>query len=100
MRLIRLFLSSPRVAAVERRRTESIVSRLDGEFAGRARLETMCWETEFYWADATFQTQIPRSAECDIVVGILRWRLGTAFRRTSPGCRTAEPNPAPRPASF
>ena len=37
----------------------------------------MRWETEFYQAHSTFQTQIARSTECEIVIGILKWRLGT-----------------------
>ncbi len=77
MRVFRLFLSSPGDAAIERRRTESVVSRLNGEFVGLARIDAVRWETEHYKAHATFQTQIPPAAECDIVVGILKWRLGT-----------------------
>ena len=76
MRTFRLFLSSPGDAGVERRRAETVVSRLNGEFAGLARLETVRWETEHYKAHATFQAQIPPAADCDIVVGVLRWRLG------------------------
>ncbi len=56
---------------------ENVVSRLNGEFAGLARLEAIRWETEFYRAHATFQTQIPEAAQCDLVVGVLRWRLGS-----------------------
>jgi hypothetical protein len=42
-----------------------------------ARLEAIRWETEFYQAYSTFQAQIPRSTDCDLVIGILKWRLGT-----------------------
>jgi hypothetical protein len=76
MQVFRLFVSSPSDAATERRRVENVVSRLNGEFAGLARLEAIRWETEFYRAHATFQTQIPEAAQCDLVVGVLRWRLG------------------------
>src|ERR1700724_1063309 len=72
-----LFLSAPRGALVERRRVENVVSRLNGEFAGVARLDAIRWETESYQAHSTFQAQIPRSTECDLVIGILKWRLGT-----------------------
>ncbi len=48
MRIFRLFLSSPGDASVERRRAETVVSRLNGEFAGLARIETVRWETERY----------------------------------------------------
>ena len=73
----KLFVSSPGDAMVERLRVENVVSRLNGEFAGMAQLEALRWETEFYQAYSTFQTQIPHSTDCDLVIGILRWRLGT-----------------------
>ncbi|MGA2815694.1 MAG: tetratricopeptide repeat protein, partial [Xanthobacteraceae bacterium] len=77
MQTFRLFVSSPGDVMVERRRVENVVSRLNGEFAGVARLEAIRWETEFYQAYSTFQAQIPPSTECDLVIGILKWRLGT-----------------------
>ncbi len=77
MQTFKLFVSSPGDVMVERRRVENVVSRLNGEFAGVARLEAVRWETEFYQAYDTFQAQIPRSTDCDLVIGILRWRLGT-----------------------
>jgi hypothetical protein len=80
LRVFRLFVSSPGDAATERRRLEKVVARLNGEFAGLARLETVRWDTEHYKAHATFQTQIPPAADCDIVIGVLRWRLGVALR--------------------
>jgi tetratricopeptide (TPR) repeat protein len=77
MSTFKLFVSSPGDAMVERRRVENVVSRLNGEFAGVARLEAIRWETEFYQAYSAFQAQIPRSTDCDLVIGILKWRLGT-----------------------
>ena len=77
MQTFKLFVSSPGDVMVERRRVENVLSRLNGEFAGAARLEAIRWETERYQAHATFQSQIPRSTECDLVIGILKWRLGT-----------------------
>jgi tetratricopeptide (TPR) repeat protein len=79
MEVFRLFVSSPSDAHIERRRVEDVVSRLNGEFAGLARLQTLRWEREHYSAHATFQTQIPPAADCDLVVGVLRWRLGSAL---------------------
>jgi hypothetical protein len=72
-----LFVSSPGDVMVERRRVENVVSRLNGEFAGVALLQTIRWETEAYQAHSTFQAQIAHSTECDLVIGILKWRLGT-----------------------
>src|ERR1700722_111817 len=77
MQTFKLFVSSPSDVMVERRRVGNVVSRLNGEFAGTARLEAIRWETEFYQAFSTFQAQIPRSTDCDVVIGILKWRLGT-----------------------
>lgn len=77
MRVVRLFVSSPADAEFERRRVDRVVERLNGELAGVARLESIRWEREFYTAHATFQDQIPQAADCDIVVAILRHRLGT-----------------------
>lgn len=77
MPTFKLFVSSPSDVMVERRRVENVVSRLNGEFSGVARLEAIRWETEFYQAYSTFQAQIPPSTACDLVIGILKWRLGT-----------------------
>ena len=71
MPTFKLFVSSPGDVMVERRRVENVVSRLNGEFAGVARLEAIRWETEFYQAHSTFQAQIPHATECDVVIGIL-----------------------------
>ena len=79
MQTFKVFVSSPGDVMVERRRVENVVSRLNGEFAGVARLDAIRWETEAYQAHSTFQAQIPRSTECDLVIGILKWRLGTAL---------------------
>ena len=91
MQTFKLFVSSPGDVMVERRRVENVVSRLNGEFAGVARLKAIRWETEFYQAFSTFQAQIPRSTDCDLVIGILRWRLGTElppdFAEKLPGDR-------------
>ena len=99
-RIFKVFVSSPSDVMVERRRVEAVTSRLNGEFAGVARLETVRWETEFYQAHSTFQTQIARSTECEIVIGILKWRLGTplpdGFGENLPG---GAPTPAERPTS-
>ena len=58
-------------------RVDRVVERLNGEFAWTVKLETICWEREFYKAHATFQAQIPEAAACDIVTAILKHRLGT-----------------------
>src|SRR5580700_7571176 len=95
MQTFKLFVSSPGDVMVERRRVENVVSRLNGEFAGVARLEAIRWETEFYQAYSTFQDQIPRSTDCDLVIGILKWRLGTEL---PPGFGERLPDGQPFPS--
>ncbi len=76
-KVFRIFVSSPDDADVERRRVESVVSRLNGDFAGVARLETVRYETRFYQAHHHPQEQIPPATACNLVIGVFRWRLGT-----------------------
>jgi hypothetical protein len=77
MKTVRVFVSSPGDTHFERMRIERVVERLNGEFHGVARLEAIRWETAYYQARATFQQQIPEASACDIVIAILRHRLGT-----------------------
>ena len=57
MQTFKLFVSSPGDVMVERRRVENVVSRLDGEFAGAARLETVRWETNTIRPIVRFRTR-------------------------------------------
>ena len=82
IRRVRVFVSSPGDTIHERGRVDRVVERLNGEFAGTARLETIRWETEFYRADTGFQPQIPEAAECDIVIAVFRHRIGTELPST------------------
>ena len=88
-------LLSPGDVAVERRRIAAVVSRLNGECAGRARIDVIRWETERYQAHATFQAQIPQAVECDLVLTIFKWRLGTELPPDFPErLPTGEPFPS------
>jgi hypothetical protein len=75
-------------------RIDRVVGCLNGEFAGIARLETIRWELEFYKAHATFQQQIPEAADCDVVIAILRHRLGTPLPDDFAHMSTGEPYPS------
>jgi tetratricopeptide (TPR) repeat protein len=77
VRQVRVFVSSPGDARVERSRVERAAERLNGELPGIAQLITIRWEASYYRAHATFQEQIPEAARCDIVIAIFRGRLGT-----------------------
>jgi WD40 repeat protein len=72
-----VFVSSPGDVAEERLIAKRVLDRLAAEFAPRARIEPILWEHEPLLASSTFQTQIIRPAETDIVVCILWSRLGT-----------------------
>ncbi len=92
--VLRLFVSSPGDVAGERRRIDLVVERLNAEFAGRVRIETVRWELSFYSAHDTFQRQIPEAAECDVVVAVFRSRLGTPLPAAFPTLPTGEPYPS------
>jgi Domain of unknown function (DUF4062) len=79
MRTVRVFVSSPGDAANERKRVVRVIEKLNAAFAGSVVIEPVLWEDRFYSAHDGFQPQIARSADCDIVIAILRARLGTPF---------------------
>ena len=93
-KIVRIFISSPGDTQFERMRVDRVVERLNGEFAKVARLVTVRWEREFYKAHETFQAQIPEAATCDIVIGILRHRLGTALPAEFAHMADGEPYPS------
>lgn len=91
---IRVFVSSPGDAMVERQRVERVIDRLNGRLAGRARLQAIRWENRYYSAHDTFQRQIPEAAECDLVIGVLRHRLGTPLPDDFPTRPDGTPYPS------
>lgn len=74
---IRIFISSPGDVAEERALTRKVIERLQGEFSSQVKLEAIYWEHEPLRATQTFQEQIIRPSETDIVITILWSRLGT-----------------------
>ena len=74
---IRIFISSPSDVAEERTITKRVIERLQSEFSGRVLLEPIFWEHEPLLATQSFQEQIIKPSETDIVVCILWSRLGT-----------------------
>jgi tetratricopeptide (TPR) repeat protein len=92
--VLRLFVSSPGDVPDERRRVDLVVERLNTEFEGRVRIETIRWETSYYSAHDTFQKQIPEAADCDVVVAVFRGRLGTPLPAGFPPLPTGEPYPS------
>ena len=94
LRDVRVFISSPGDVQAERKRVERVVERLNGALGGTARFQAIRWETGFYTADRSFQPQIPEAADCDIVIAILRHRLGTALPDGFPRLPTGERYPS------
>ena len=94
MREIKVFVSSPADVEHERQRTERVVERLNGQYAGLVRLIPIRWEQKFYEARASFQAQIPEAANCDLVIGILWSRLGSELPPDMPPMPDGEPYPS------
>jgi tetratricopeptide (TPR) repeat protein len=92
--VLRLFVSSPGDVMPERQRVDLVVERLNSEFEGLVRIETVRWETSYYSAHDTFQKQIPEAANCDVVVAIFRTRLGSKLPATFPTQPSGEPYPS------
>ena len=82
----RIFLSSPSDVEPERDAVARIVDRINAEFGPNGQLKLFRWEDDFYTASRTFQSQMPRPSECDVVICIFWKRLGTElpdqFRRS------------------
>lgn len=77
MKRLKIFVSSPGDVAEERALAGRVIDRLGREYADRVELEPIFWEHEPLLASSTFQDQIVRPSETDIVLCILWSRLGT-----------------------
>ena len=77
VRKLTFFISSPGDVYEERTLAQRVMDRLQSEFAGRAVLEPVFWEHEPLLATDTFQTQIAKPSDADVMVAILWSRLGT-----------------------
>lgn len=74
---VTIFISSPGDVGEEREIAARVIERLSFEFRARARLTPILWEHDPIVSTGTFQQQISRPSEADIVVCILWTRLGT-----------------------
>jgi tetratricopeptide (TPR) repeat protein len=74
---ITIFISSPGDVGEEREIAARVIKRLAYEFQARAKLTPILWENQAIVSTDTFQKQISRTSEADIVVCILWTRLGT-----------------------
>ena len=85
MRKLQFFISSPGDVCEERALASRVIERLQSEYIGRVVLEPVLWEHEPLVATSTFQAQIVKPSDTDVVISILWSRLGTKlpeqFRR-------------------
>lgn len=94
VRVVRVFVSSPGDVEHERRRVDRVAERLNGEFAGIARIETIRQQNSFYGAPADFQGRIPEADDCDVVIAIFWSRLGPELPPDFPRMPDGEPYPS------
>ncbi|HEY4368345.1 MAG TPA: tetratricopeptide repeat protein [Steroidobacteraceae bacterium] len=85
MRTLQFFISSPGDVFEERALASRVIERLQSEYIGRVVLDSVLWEHEPLLATSTFQQQIVKPSDTDVVISILWSRLGTKlpdqFRR-------------------
>jgi Tfp pilus assembly protein PilF len=77
LKTLRFFISSPGDVFEERAIASRVIERLQGEYIGKVVLEPVLWEAEPLVATSTFQHQIIKPSDTDVVVAILWSRLGT-----------------------
>ena len=94
VRVIGVFISSPGDVAPERGRAQAVTAKLNRQFEGLVRFESVLWEERFYKADQTFQSQIPDSITCDIVLSIFWTRVGTELPASFPLMPNGRPYPS------
>ncbi len=76
MKTLRIFISSPSDVRAERVRAYDVVQRLQTKFRAYIKLESILWEDEPLRATSTFQVQIPKPSESDVVICVLWARIG------------------------
>lgn len=76
-KIISIFISSPGDVEMERQRTKLLIERIALEFSPWAKLDPYFWEHEPHDSSVDFTTSIGPTSDYDIVVVILRGRLGT-----------------------
>jgi WD40 repeat protein len=77
MKTLRIFISSPSDVRAERVRAYDVVQRLQTKFRAYIKIEPILWEHEPMRATSSFQAQIPRPSESDVVICVLWAKIGT-----------------------
>ena len=94
VRKVTIFVSSPMDVMPERGRVQAVVAKLNHQYEGLVRFETVLWEEDFYTADESFQPQIPDAVASDIVVSIFWTRIGTELPADYPIMPNGKPYPS------
>ena len=94
VRKVTIFVSSPNDVAPERGRVQAVTVKLNREYEGLVRLETVLWEEHFYTADKSFQPQIPDAVASDIVISIFWTRIGAELPADFPHMPNGKPYPS------
>src|SRR5262249_44015649 len=94
VRKVTIFVSSPKDVAPERGRVQAVTAKLNREYQGLVRFETVLWEEHCYTADKSFQPQIPEAIASDIVVSIFWTRIGTELPADFPRMANGKPYPS------
>jgi hypothetical protein len=94
VRKVTIFVSSPKDVAPERGRVQAVAAKVNREYEGLVRFETVLWEEHFYTADKSFQPQIPEAVASDIVVSIFWTRIGTELPAEFPRMENGKPYPS------
>ena len=68
MKTLRFFISSPGDVFEERALAGRVIERLQSEYIGRVVLESVLWEHEPLVATSTFQHQIVKPSDTDVVI--------------------------------
>ncbi|MBT8097378.1 MAG: ATP-binding protein [Woeseia sp.] len=77
MKTLRFFISSPGDVIEERAIANRVIERMQSEYIGKVVLEPVLWEHEPLVATSTFQQQIVKPSDTDVMIAILWSRLGT-----------------------
>jgi len=77
VKTLRLFISSPGDVGREREATRRVIDRLQSEFAEHVTLDPYFWEWEPVDFGQDYQSQIPSTADFDIVICLLWSKLGS-----------------------
>src|SRR5262249_21640918 len=94
VRKITIFVSSPSDVAPERGRVQAVTAKLNREYEGLVRFDTVLWEEHFYTAEKSFQPQIRDAVASDVVLSIFWMRIGTELPTGFPRMANGKPYPS------